>query len=345
MEEEKAAAYYDELARRGSGAAKFKQGLGFSSSSSSSSSSSLGARAAGLINFVRSSGPGVTEEIQKKSRIESIQNKLRKNSRGSRDRSTSRSRSRSRERERYSGKGGNSRGSRDRSRSRSRERERYSVTCGNSRGSCGDRRRRSRSRSEERRSSRRSSRADEREESCYRRGDAKGIYREAHGRDGLKNKDSQPDYSQLIDGYSRMTPAERVKAKMKLQLSETAKRDLSKAVTTGWERFDFDKDAPLDDEELEVAEDDKSLVKDIGQSFRLTAVETRREEELKAAHDQAMFGTSSSPLELPDESTPPLTKKVEETAQVNAPSLMSEKILASRGSWRDRIRRLQPGPG
>jgi hypothetical protein len=29
------------------------------------------------------------------------------------------------------------------------------------------------------------------------------------------------DYSRLIEGYDRMTPAERVKAKMKLQLSET----------------------------------------------------------------------------------------------------------------------------
>jgi hypothetical protein len=34
MEEEKAAAYYDELTRKGEGAAKFKQGLGFSTSTS-----------------------------------------------------------------------------------------------------------------------------------------------------------------------------------------------------------------------------------------------------------------------------------------------------------------------
>uniref|UniRef100_A0A3Q7J732 Uncharacterized protein n=1 Tax=Solanum lycopersicum TaxID=4081 RepID=A0A3Q7J732_SOLLC len=33
MEEEKAAAYYDELTRKGEGAARFKQGLGFSSTS------------------------------------------------------------------------------------------------------------------------------------------------------------------------------------------------------------------------------------------------------------------------------------------------------------------------
>ena len=32
MEEEKAAAYYDELSRKGEGAARFKQGVGFSSS-------------------------------------------------------------------------------------------------------------------------------------------------------------------------------------------------------------------------------------------------------------------------------------------------------------------------
>ncbi|XLR57920.1 hypothetical protein HN51_012281, partial [Arachis hypogaea] len=36
----------------------------------------------------------------------------------------------------------------------------------------------------------------------------------------------------------------------------------------GWKRFEFDKDAPLEDEKIEVAEDDASLVKQIGQSFR-----------------------------------------------------------------------------
>lgn len=52
---------------------------------------------------------------------------------------------------------------------------------------------------------------------------------------------------------------------MKLQLSQTAAQDSEKG--KGWERFEFDKDAPLEDEEIEVAEDDASLVKQIGQSF------------------------------------------------------------------------------
>lgn len=31
----------------------------------------------------------------------------------------------------------------------------------------------------------------------------------------------------------------------------TAAKDMANGVTTGWERFDFDKEAPLDDEEIE----------------------------------------------------------------------------------------------
>ncbi|XP_039041567.1 myosin-16-like [Hibiscus syriacus] len=62
----------------------------------------------------------------------------------------------------------------------------------------------------------------------------------------------------------------------------------------GWERFEFDKDVLLDDEEVEVAEDDASLVKHISWSFRFSAIEAMREEQLKAAHNEAIFGTTAS---------------------------------------------------
>ncbi|KAE8715460.1 NAP1-related protein 2 [Hibiscus syriacus] len=75
----------------------------------------------------------------------------------------------------------------------------------------------------------------------------------------------------------------------------------------GWDRFEFDKDAPLDDEEVEgvleltscasllvVPEDDASLMKHISRSFQFSVIEARREEQLKAAHDEAIFGTTSS---------------------------------------------------
>ncbi|KAJ0104741.1 hypothetical protein Patl1_17952 [Pistacia atlantica] len=83
MEEEKAAAYYEELTRKGQGAARFKQGLGFSSSSpiqnddvfakqTFSSSSSF------LSNFVKASCPTTTSNLEKQSQLQSIQNKLKK---------------------------------------------------------------------------------------------------------------------------------------------------------------------------------------------------------------------------------------------------------------------------
>lgn len=86
-----------------------------------------------------------------------------------------------------------------------------------------------------------------------------------------KEKNGSIDYSRLIEGYEKMTPAERVKARMKLQLNETAKKD--EGMGSGWERFVFNKDAPLDDEEVEAVEDDAALVKHLGQSFRFSAVE------------------------------------------------------------------------
>ncbi|KAF6145506.1 hypothetical protein GIB67_041050 [Kingdonia uniflora] len=68
-------------------------------------------------------------------------------------------------------------------------------------------------------------------------------------------------------------------------------KDVAKGMGAGWERFEFNKDAPLDDEEeIEAAEDDSAVVKSMGQSFRFSAVEARRKEQINAAHDEAMFG-------------------------------------------------------
>ncbi|OAP06595.1 hypothetical protein AXX17_AT3G42150 [Arabidopsis thaliana] len=80
------------------------------------------------------------------------------------------------------------------------------------------------------------------------------------------------DDSHRFCNFVAGSAAEKVKAKMKLQLDETAEKDTSKGA--GWERFEFDKEAPVDDEELEEgADDDAALVKRMGQSFRFSAIE------------------------------------------------------------------------
>ncbi|XP_043697532.1 splicing factor U2AF 65 kDa subunit-like, partial [Telopea speciosissima] len=145
MEEEKAAAYYDELTRKGEGAARFKQGLGFSSQSSDTTTDTAPARgyalpssSAFLSNFVRASSPGKTSLLEKQAQLESIQNKLKKKQsseheprildhRSRDDSRKSRRRSSSRERGRHSRRRSRSRDdhdSRRRFRSSSRERER-----------------------------------------------------------------------------------------------------------------------------------------------------------------------------------------------------------------------------
>lgn len=80
MEEEKAAAYYEELVRKGGNAARFKQGLGFDGAKGSevSSSSIIPKRDAhassSLSNFVKQASPGIQTEIK----AESIRDKLKK---------------------------------------------------------------------------------------------------------------------------------------------------------------------------------------------------------------------------------------------------------------------------
>ncbi|XVE54898.1 hypothetical protein DITRI_Ditri03aG0119100 [Diplodiscus trichospermus] len=333
MEEEKAAAYYDELTRKGEGAARFKRGLGFSSNDDQNDavpqrgSAFVSSSSSFLSSFVRASSPTTASKLEKESQLQSIQNKLKKkperearvSERSSMERERDRdkdrhSRRRSRSRDRYRE---NDRERRRRSRSRSPRRDRKSSR---SRSPRRDRRRsRSRSRSPRRdRKSERRSRSLPRE---HRRSERDG---EKDGK-SKKEKNGSVDYSRLIEGYDRMSPAERVKAKMKLQLAETAEKDPTKG--PGWERFEFDKDAPLDDEEIEVAEDDAKVVKHIGQSFRFSAIEARREEQIKAAHDDAIFGTSKVSLPVTVD-TEPKEENPKTYSNDNglATSLLSEKV-------------------
>ncbi|KAK2663850.1 hypothetical protein Ddye_002424 [Dipteronia dyeriana] len=317
MEEEKAAAYYDELTRKGGGAARFKQGLGFSSSGPendavptkhASASSFLG-------NFVKASSPTTTSNLQKKSELESIQNKLKKNPSREEQTHSSRVSGRDRERDHEDRDRERKRDYRDREkdyrhRDRDRDRDRGRVYRDTDRE-----RRRSVSPPRERRGEKRSESGNAR-----------------------KERTDKVNFPRLIEGYDKMTPAERVKAKMKLQLAETAEKDEAKGMGPGWERFEFDKDAPLDDEELEVADDDVALVKHIGQSFRFSAIEARREEQIKAAHDEAMFGTSAVPPAVSSDSEPEADNSKQKSNEGGlAKSLLSEKVLAKQqGSWRDR---------
>ncbi|GFP97685.1 hypothetical protein PHJA_001912600 [Phtheirospermum japonicum] len=346
MEDEKLAAYYDDLTRRGGGAARFKQGLGFSSGNSPaddvapSRGSALPTASSFLSGFVRASSPSKSSEFEKQAQLQSIQNKLSKNPkekarsrspiRNPSRRSQSRSLSRDRVRDKHS---------RRRSRSRSRSRDRYSRRRSRSR----DRRSRRRSRSrddEPRRKYRSRSRSRERSK---RQGSPEGRRSEKKSQKHVEAKGGGAvDYSKLIEGYDNMGPAGRVKAKMKLQLSKTAENDETIGKGSRWERFDFDKDAPLDDEEIEAAEDDVELVKRMGQSFRFSAVEARREEILKAAHDEAMFGGSSHPLPAETDDTEAQDENLRNENVKSAPvkSLLSDQVRTmQRGSWRDRARK------
>ncbi|KAJ0248423.1 Uncharacterized protein HA466_0155230 [Hirschfeldia incana] len=315
MEEEKAAAYYEELTRKGEGAARFKQGLGFSSGNDAvpERGSAIASSSSFLNQFVKaSSNPKPAEND---SDIRSIRDKLKKKEKNKPE---------DQHHSRVSDKSYRDSGYRHRHRSRERdERDRRSSRFGDS-----DRRRR-RSRS-----------SSPRRERRRREDDRRGRRKE----DGKEKKKKKIDYSRLIKGYDDMSAAEKVKAKMKLQLDETAEKDTSKGA--GWERFEFDKDAPLYDEEVEEGtDDDAALVKRMGQSFRFNAIESKREEQLKDAHDEAMFGAptghtliSHSEDDVVTETTN--VKDVEGENNSGAVSLVSEKVLAKQqGSWRDRARK------
>ncbi|AEE78370.1 serine/arginine-rich splicing factor [Arabidopsis thaliana] len=327
MEEEKAAAYYDELTRKGEGAARFKQGLGFSTGANAvpERGSAIASSSSFLNQFVKASNHTKSTD-NKDSEIRSIRDKLKKKPED--PRVPERSYRESSERRRYRSRERDERDKSHRRRSRSSER----------RSSYVDReRRRSRSRSAERRNrygDRESRRRSNRSRSLSPR-------RERRSREDVKEK--KPDYSRLIKGYDEMSAAEKVKAKMKLQLDETAEKDTSKGA--GWERFEFDKEAPVDDEELEEgADDDAALVKRMGQSYRFSAIEAKREEQLKAAHDEAMFGvpTGQTPTENTGDDVTEITNVKDDEGESNsgAISLLSEKVLAKQqGSWRDRARK------
>ncbi|XLT90672.1 hypothetical protein HN873_012347 [Arachis hypogaea] len=94
----------------------------------------------------------------------------------------------------------------------------------------------------------------------------------------------------------------------------------------GWKRFEFEKDAPLEDEEIEVAENDASLVKQIGQSFQYSKIEAKREEQIQAAHDEAMFGASSLPPPTSTDSEPKRENEKEVDKKAVVTSLLSETV-------------------
>ncbi|KAK9278538.1 hypothetical protein L1049_028107 [Liquidambar formosana] len=339
MEESKAAAYYDELTRKGEGAARFKQGLGFTSHSPTTTTTDAPPPARGsalpsssssfLSKFVKASNTENASDIQKQTQLHNIQNKLKK--KPSSDEHQSRSDKSDRERH-----------SRRRSRSRSRSGSRDRSSRHRHRSSSRDRDRdKERERRRDRERKRRRDRSSSPREKRLERSGGDGDRDRGVGKSG-KERNGKVDYSRLIEGYDKMSPAERVKAKMKLQLSETVEKDVMKGMGSGWERFDFNKDAPLDDEEIEAAEDDVELVKHIGQSFRFSAVEARREEKIKAAHDGAMFGAPAFPLPTIADDEPVGKNNKKESNESNLDTnLISEKVLAKQqGSWRDRARKV-----
>ena len=66
----------DEAKRKGEGAARFKQGLGFSSESSTTAAPSKAPSF--LSNFVRASSPTKAAQLEKQTQLESIQKKKKK---------------------------------------------------------------------------------------------------------------------------------------------------------------------------------------------------------------------------------------------------------------------------
>lgn len=195
MEDDKLAAYYDELTRKGGGAARFKQGLGFSNDSVPDRASALPATTSTsfLSSFIRASGPSKPDQFDNLAQLKSIQNKLTQKpqpktlnlDRKSRSRSRSPIRRRSRSRSptrRWS----RSRDRHSTSRSRSRSRDRHSRRRSRSRERRWRRGHRSRSRSREKNRERR-----KREESPEK--DRKG-----------KGGGSGTDFAKLIQGYDHM---------------------------------------------------------------------------------------------------------------------------------------------
>lgn len=191
MEESKAAEYYEELTRKGEGAARFKQGLGFGSGSNHdnnfpvrgsalpSSSSSF------LSSFVRASSPSKTSEFEKEAQLKNIQSKLRKK--------PDREPSLARVSERLYG---DSRRNRSKSRERDTRRMRRSTSIDRDRDKDRDR--------DRDRDKRRKSRSDSNEDRRKRRERRRSRSLSPSGRRGKTEKKEKVDYSKVIEGYIKM---------------------------------------------------------------------------------------------------------------------------------------------
>lgn len=222
MEEEKAVAYYDELTRKGGGAARFKQGLGFSSQNDDipSRASGLPSSTSSLSNFVRASSPGKALELQKQLQLENIQNKLKKSSTEQKSSTSNEGSRKSSHRRRSSSRDRDSdRHSRRRSRSRDRDELRRDSSSSRERAGHLSRRSRSRDRDISRRNPSscrerrrygdrgRTDRSRSRSSSPKDRKLHKGRGNGAKDRMGSKvdkERSSAIDYSRLIDGYEKM---------------------------------------------------------------------------------------------------------------------------------------------
>uniref|UniRef100_A0A0V0I0P8 Putative ovule protein n=1 Tax=Solanum chacoense TaxID=4108 RepID=A0A0V0I0P8_SOLCH len=216
MEEEKAAAYYDELTRKGEGAARFKQGLGFSSTSNDAvpiRGSALVSSSSFLSSFVRASSPSKTTEFEKQAQVQTIQNKLKKKPKDNKDclsfrvskGKSTRSTSPSREKRSSRRTPSPSQKLRRRSRSRSRDKERHSRRSENRDAYRSKRPHRSRSRSRSRSRDRDTQRKRER----HKEKQSTKRTRSVSPRDGRpekvgKDRAATVDYSKLIEGYQNM---------------------------------------------------------------------------------------------------------------------------------------------
>lgn len=170
------------------------------------------------------------------------------------------------------------------------------------------------------------------------------------------------DYSKLIPGFDNMTPGEKVKEKMKLQLSETVCKDTEKGISNEWERFDFNKNAPLDDDaKLDYfgdgtgGHDDTGFLQNTGSTFLSSCSQARREAQMQEAHDAAIFGPSTgmsrkqmgshkkhyNSFSMEESATGTDTMvHVEEAPPTN--NLLSDQVLTlQQGSWRERALKLK----
>lgn len=201
MEEAKAAAYYDELNRKGEGARRFKQGLGFSSSSSDAAafpSKPTASSSSFLSGFVRAGAAPAPAQLPNPAK-QPLLHSRRPSSPRRRSSSPPLSPPRIRSRSRSP-----SRSSRRRSRSRSRSRERRRCSRSRERDRRASRRR-SRSRGS-RSPSHRSGRSSHSEGRWERHGDRRRRHDDGHqSSKGRGDRDGgKMDYSRLIVGYDKM---------------------------------------------------------------------------------------------------------------------------------------------